>query len=223
MFRCKYCGRESKSKRGCSCHERYCKANPNRVKKKMPDGYISYFAKNNVNLDRHTYICEFCKKEFYMSLNNFKRHETFCKENPNRKKYKGHSLSEDVKHQLSELMKEKHKLGTAPTWAHLRGKNKISYPEQWLMKVIKNEQLNSNYIHEHPFYSFSLDFAWLEEKKVIEMDGRFHKISDKQKDCDKRKDELLEKDGWKELRIDWEYCCNNTKLVIEQIKEFLRK
>ena len=89
------------------------------------------------------------------------------------------------------------------------------------MKVIENEKLNSNYIREYKFHTFSLDFAWEDDKKVIEMDGRFHKISKYQQDCDKRKDALLKEEGWDELRIDWEYCCNNTKEVIKQIKEFI--
>ena len=118
-------------------------------------------------------------------------------------------------------MKEKHKLGLACTLSDLRRKEIPSYLEQWLMNVIINENLNNNYIREYRFHTFSLDFVWLQDKKVIEMDGRFHKISEYQKDCDKRKDELLKQEGYDELRIDWEYCFNNTQEVIKQIKEFI--
>lgn len=71
------------------------------------------------------------------------------------------------------------------------------------------------------FIRFHQIFAWVEDKKVIEMDGRLHKISEYQQDCDKRKDKLLKEEDWKELRINWEYCYNNTKEVIQQIKNFI--
>ena len=169
-----------------------------------------------------TYYCKYCNR-FFDQLNSLHLHEKHCKENPNRihaKNY-GSKMSDNQKQKLSKIMKEKHKLGLAPTLSDLRRKCKPSYPEQWLIKLILNENLNSNYIREYKFHTFSLDFVWLESKKVIEMDGRFHKISEYQKDCDKRKDQLLKNEGWTELRIDWEYCCNNTKEVIEQIKNFI--
>lgn len=53
------------------------------------------------------------------------------------------------------------------------------------------------------------------------MDGRFHKISEYQKDCDRRKDELLKSEGYEELRIDWEYCFKHPKEIIQKIKEFI--
>jgi len=118
-------------------------------------------------------------------------------------------------------MLERHKNGTASTLSQLRRREKPSYPEQWLMKVIENENMDSNYIREFPFHTFSLDFYWPEKKKVIEIDGRFHKISDYQKDCDRRKDKLLFEEGYSELRIDWEYCFKHTKETINKIRDFL--
>lgn len=133
----------------------------------------------------------------------------------------GVKMSDEFKEKISIAMKKAHKEGRAFTFADLKRRNGPSYPEQWLMNVIENEKLNSNYIREYKFHTFSLDFAWEDDKKVIEMDGRLHKISEYQMNCDKRKDELLKQEGWKELRIDWEYCCNNKKKIIKQIKEFI--
>lgn len=206
MINCNYCNKEFSTIGGCKHHEYYCDKNPNR--------HV---------VEKINYVCPFCNKNLFMPFANFERHKKFCKDNPNKQIYKGHKLSDSEKKNLSDIMKEKHKLGTAFTWSKLRGKCKPSYPEQWLMKVIENENLNNNYIHEYPFYTFSLDFAWVNEKKVIEMDGRFHKISEYQQNCDLRKDKLLKDNGWKELRIDWEYCSNNTKEIIEQIKNFLNE
>lgn len=168
------------------------------------------------------YYCKYCGK-FISQLNSLHLHEKCCKYNPNKvdRSNKGKKFSDEFKRKHSEIMKYKHKLGIAPTLSDLRKKETPSYPEQWLMKVIENERLNDNYIREYKFHTFSLDFAWVDSKKVIEMDGRFHKTSQYQKDCDMRKDLLLKQEGWDELRIDWEYCCNNTLKVIDIIKKFL--
>lgn len=184
--------------------------------KLFPDHHI----KKSTATHKGIYYCKYCNR-FLDQLNSLHLHEKYCKENPNKKIYKSHPISDEQKQKMSEIMKEKHRLGLACTLSDLRKKESPSYPEQWLMKVIENEKLNNNYIREYKFHTFSLDFVWLENKKVIEMDGRFHKISEYQQDCDKRKDALLKEEGWDELRIDWEYCCNNTKEVIEQIKEFI--
>lgn len=168
------------------------------------------------------YYCQYCGC-FKDQLNSLHLHEKHCKLNPNRVDgtSKGRKMSEDFKKKHSKIMKERHKNGIAPTLSQLRRKEKPSYPEQWLINVIKNENIDTNYIREYKFYTFSLDFYWPNKKKVIEMDGRLHKISEYQIDCDKRKDELLKKEGYEELRIDWEYCCNHPKEIINQIKTFI--
>ena len=168
------------------------------------------------------YYCQYCGC-FKDQLNSLHLHEKHCKLNPNRVDSicKGKKMSDEFRKHCSEVMKERHKLGLAPTLSQLRRKEKPSYPEQWLMRVIENENIDSNYIREYRFHTFSLDFYWPEKKKVIEMDGRLHKISEYQIDCDKRKDALLKEEGYDELRIDWEYCFNNPKEVIKQIKLFI--
>lgn len=186
--------------------------------KDIPEHHI----KKSTATHKGEYYCKYCNR-FFDQLNSLHLHEKSCHYNPNRVDgaTKGIKQSNEFKRKHSEIMKERHRLGLACTLSDLRRKENPSYPEQWLMKLIENENLNKNYIREYKFYTFSLDFVWLNNKKVIEMDGRFHKISEYQKDCDKRKDELLKNEGWEELRIDWEYCCNNTKEVIQKIKDFI--
>ena len=92
-----------------------------------------------------------------------------------------------------------------------------------LWKLLKNEfgyLENKDYEREIKFYSFSLDFVF-PGKKVIEIDGSQHKRSEYQKDCDRRKDEKLKQDGWKELRIDWDECFKNPKESLQSVKAFL--
>ena len=178
--------------------------------------------KSNANhLDFYT--CQYCGKYWKTTLPGYHIHEKTCYENTNRVPgcTYGLKMSDEFCQHRSELMKERHKNGTASTLSQLRRKENPSYPEQWLIKVIENENIDSNYVREQPFHTFSLDFYWPDKKKVIEMDGRLHKISEYQKDCDKRKDELLLEEGYSEMRIDWEYCFKHPKEVIKQIKDFI--
>lgn len=168
------------------------------------------------------YYCKYCG-EFHDQLNGLHLHEKCCKMNPNRVDgtNKGVKMSDEFRKMRSNSMKIRHKNGTAPTLSQLRGREKPSYPEKWLIKVIKNEGIDNNYVREQRFHTFSLDFYWPNKKKVIEMDGRFHKISEYQIDCDKRKDALLKEEGYEEMRIDWEYCFRHPKEIIEKIKKFI--
>lgn len=169
------------------------------------------------------YTCKYCGKYWKTTIAGLHIHEKYCIENPDRiiPKFVEWKEPDKVKRRLSDVMKERHRNGTACTLSQLRRREKPSYPEQWLMKVIENENIDSNYIREYQFHTFSLDFYWPDKKKVIEMDGRFHKISEYQIDCDRRKDELLSQEGIEELRIDWEYCFKHPKEVIKEIKDFI--
>ena len=187
--------------------------------KDLPEHYKKHSSANKSELKK----CKFCGKEWVCTNTGLKLHEKCCLDNPNRVdgNSKGKKMSEEFKKRRSENMKERHRNGTASTLSQLRKREKPSYPEQWLMKIIENEKNDGNYIREYRFYTFSLDFCWPDKKKVIEMDGRFHKISEYQKDCDRRKDELLKSEGYEELRIDWEYCFKHPKEIIQKIKEFI--
>lgn len=184
--------------------------------------YPTHHIKKSSATHKGEYYCQYCGR-FCDQLNSLHLHEKSCKLNPNRVDgcTKGVKQSAEFRKKRSEDMKKRHRLGITPTLSQLRKRELPSYPEQWLMRLIENEGLNPNYKREYKFHTFSLDFVWEDERKVIEMDGRFHKISPYQIDCDKRKDALLKEEGWEELRIDWEYCCNNTLKTIEIIKKFL--
>ena len=121
-------------------------------------------------------------------------------------------------------MKERHRLGLASTFQN-RNKCPHSFPEQWLIGVLKNEfnQIeNINYKTEKPFYRYFLDFAWPEKRLCIEIDGELHRY-EKQKENDNKKDELLKQDGWKELRLKWSYIMKNKQETIERIRIFLNE
>lgn len=166
-------------------------------------------------------ICEFCKKDIVFARGNFTRHVMYCKFNPNHIQRKGHKPSEETRKKVSEGMKRAHAEGRAHNIGECRWNNKPSYPEQWFMKVIENENLDKDFVREMPFHKFSLDFAWPKKKVCLEIDGEQHERFQEQKQRDLEKDELLKEEGWLELRVSWIWICNNSKEFIASISKLL--
>lgn len=133
----------------------------------------------------------------------------------------GRHLSNKHKKKISDSMKKAHSEGRAHNIGECRWNNEPSYPEKFFMKVIDNEFINKNYVREKPFGRFSLDFAWIELKRCIEIDGKQHETDKKQKIRDVAKDNLLHENGWKVLRIKWSDMYHNPKLWIKKAKDFI--
>lgn len=223
-FICHYCGKICKNKNSLIQHEIRCKENPNRISTTFNSGN---FVRDKGILDKvkahyQKCNCSFCGREF--SRKESKTfHEKYCQKNPNRIQCKGHPCSDEQRSKISEGMKKAHAEGRAHNIGQCRWNNEPSYPEKWFMEMSLNEGIDQNYTREQPFHKFSLDFAWLDSKKVLEIDGEQHERDTKQKLRDLEKDSLLLKEGWKELRVSWSDVCKNTKVWIEKIKKFINE
>lgn len=151
------------------------------------------------------------KDTYHKNFENGKFHGAFL----------GHKHSDEVKKQISNSMKIAHNEGRAWNIGQSRWNNEPSYPEKWFINVIANEFENKKYVRELPFHRFSLDFAWKDLKRCIEIDGKQHYEDEKQHNRDLHKNALLEKEGWKILRIDWRKCFNDPKFYIQLAKDFI--
>lgn len=203
VWECNYCKEKFPSRRKLSEHRKL-------------SGHFGY--QNFQILD----FCPFCNKRL-TTRSTYKTHIKSCIKNPNRVPGYARKWTDEEKKAASDRMKKLHQEGKAFSWADLSKRKEPSYPEKWLMEVLKNEYNlieNQNYEREVKFYTFSLDFVFT-DKKVIEIDGSQHKRSEYQKDCDMRKDAKLQSEGWKELRLDWNYCYHNPKEAINLVGEFL--
>ncbi len=132
----------------------------------------------------------------------------------------GKKLSIETREKISNSMKLAHKEGRAHNIGECRWNNTPSWPEQWFMNVIENEHLDNSYEREYPFFRFSLDFAWIDKKLCVEIDGKQHDLPE-QHERDVRKDNLLKENGWKLLRLRWSWIYNNSKEAVSLIKNFL--
>ena len=133
----------------------------------------------------------------------------------------GQILSDSIKKKISNSMKKAHAEGRAHNIGESRWNNEPSYPEKWFMEVIANEFNDKNYVREYPFHRYSLDFAWLDKKKCIEIDGDQHQRFEDYKERDKKKDKLLEKEHWKVLRLVWKDVFVSPKKFITLAKDFI--
>lgn len=133
----------------------------------------------------------------------------------------GKSPSKEIKQQVSESMKKAHAEGRAWNIGKSRWNNEPSYPEKFFMTVIENEFNDKNYVREFPFGNFSLDFAWVDKKHCIEIDGDQHQRFLEYQERDQRKDEALIQSGWKVLRISWREMFKNPKYWIQIAKDFI--
>lgn len=133
----------------------------------------------------------------------------------------GQHLSEEMKKKISTAMVKAHAEGRAHNIGSCRWNNKPSYPESWFMQVIDNEFTDKNYIREYPFGKYSLDFAWVDKKKCIEIDGEQHQRFEDYQERDRCKDKLLMENGWQILRLPWKEVYNNPKIAIQKAKTFI--
>jgi len=133
---------------------------------------------------------------------------------------KGVPTTKEHKEAISTGMKLAHKEGRAHNIGQCRWNNKKSYPEEFFTKVIENEFKNKNYTNEFPVGIYSIDFAWVEKKLAIEIDGQQHEKPE-YKARDNRKDLKLKQEGWKLLRIKWIDMFNNPQKYIRIAKDFV--
>lgn len=203
---CKFCGKICKNANSLRNHERLCKENPNQdVKslqklrenvKKWNENHIAW----NKGLTSET--DERVKK--YVNT----RHEHYLNGELSELAYK-HIMSETVKQKISEKQKENY-CGKS-RYATAR-ENRKSYAEQYFDTIFTDCEKN---YHVDRFF---LDYAWIEKKVYIEVDGEQHYTETGLKH-DKERTVILEKLGWKCLkRIRWsEY----QKMNYDERKEFL--
>lgn len=211
MYTCKNCGKEFLSIQSYAGHMSKYSRKP----------------KNNQKIITQ-HICKFCGREF-ISGQSLGSHIRLCNKNP---KYLeriekmricglGRAPSDKTKKKLSESMKKAHKEGRAWNIGKSRWNNKQSYPEIFFEKVINNEFVNKNFKSEYPVSIYSLDFAWIDLKKAIEIDGAQHQRFKEYIERDIRKDEYLKNNGWEILRVKWKDMYNNTKDEIMKCKIFI--
>lgn len=112
-------------------------------------------------------------------------------------------------------------------------KKNMSYPEKCFILFLEERGYDKNFRieREYPIFPYFIDFAFVDLKIAIEIDGSQH-LSPNRKKSDCAKDAILVEKGWKVIRIaesivktDWDlidsklkdYITFNTDIVFEQV------
>lgn len=76
-----------------------------------------------------------------------------------------------------------------------------SYPEQYWKEIL--DQNSIQYEEEYPISFYSLDFAIVDKKIDLEIDGEQHYVDQRIVESDIKRTKFLEDLGWKVIRIRW--------------------
>ena len=145
--------------------------------------------------------CKICKREFknkiglarHLSVHNINAHDYYVKFNILPKCICGKNVKHEngkikstcgKKECISQILRIKrlkymkeHPEETA--WR----KSNLSYPEKIFKDYIENNELNKKYliIREYPIFPYFIDFAFINEKVAIEIDGTQHLLPERKK------------------------------------------
>ena len=98
----------------------------------------------------------------------------------------------------------------------------ISYPEKLFLDALMKYELDKKHliIREYSVFPYFIDFAFIDEKLAVEIDGSQH-LEEERKLSDDKKDKLLIENGWSILRIAENEVKKNISYVIDKINNIL--
>lgn len=195
MKNCQYC---SKSYKNIKYHERYCNSNQDRFEFKRPNANTSEAWKQSM-LDRtpiNGYMKASSIGSTYSLSPEAKRRISISAS--------GRKHSEETKQKISKRRKEfiKNNPDKAPYVMNHYTKGP-SYAEQYFLDVFKN----TDFVYHYKFHTYELDFADVENKINIEIDGEQHYCDDRIVRHDIKRNAFLEERGWTVIRIRWSTFC----------------
>jgi very-short-patch-repair endonuclease len=79
----------------------------------------------------------------------------------------------------------------------------ISYPEKIFQQLVQKNELTKKYdiVREYAFFPYFIDFAFVNIKLAVEIDGSQHWLKESKIKSDKEKDQVLMNNNWRVYRI----------------------
>lgn len=195
---CQYCGKQCKNINSLRTHEVRCKQNPNRIPIKHNN--LEEFNRNKTSVWNKGLTKENDERIAKMAKNK----SVQMKGKP------GRPLTDEEKKNLSIKRTEYLKKNGVNRWSNFKNR---SYAEKYFENAFNNTFEIEYHIKETPY---TIDFADIENKVAIEIDGEQHYISSGLRKEDIKRDNILFNLGWKTIRIRWS---EFTKLSKEKRKD----
>lgn len=118
-----------------------------------------------------------------------------------KRKIKPLKLSEETKNKISISIKKYLQEHPDKVPYLLNHSSKESYPENYFEDVL--QKTNLKYKRYYQLSIYQLDFAFVDKKIDLEIDGSQHYNDKKIVESDKERTEFLNQNGWETIRINW--------------------
>ena len=213
---CQFCKRESSNPGANKKHENGCKLNPDPIKYKRSPlagtqrGNIPWNKGLTKEIDPRVALSEETKGK----LSGENNHQY------------GKIRSKETKEKISKsrIKYLKENPDKVPYVLNHYSKGP-SYAEKYWKKIFEINGLNLQ--EEHRVYLYSLDFADVDKKIDIEIDGEQHYLDERIVESDKKRTAYLEEHGWKVIRIRWSTYSQKTRkekeLFVNELIKVLQK
>lgn len=182
---CSFCSKSCLTASSHRNHERCCPSNPNRNYKNGmigKKGSNQYIKARKLGLPDPV-LSEETRKKLGIAGANKK-------------------LTDQQKERLSEIKRDFLKKNPEKVPYRLNHSSKgPSYPEKYWGDILLNNGIN--FTPEHPIGPYQLDFAILNKKIDLEIDGEQHYVDPRIVKSDIRREEYLKSFGWRIIRIRW--------------------
>ena len=156
-----------------------------------------------------------CKKLLKNKIRNFSKSAKLA-----HKKYpQNFKHTEETKNKIRKVrlkFMEEHPEETA--W---RKKN-MSFPEKCFKKLLEENSIDKKFLiyREYSVFPYYIDFAFIDIKVAVEIDGSQHLEEERQQN-DRKKDELLTSKGWRVIRFTAFDVIKNSDVVLETLNKFI--
>lgn len=217
MYNCKYCGMETKNIGSLIRHQNSCKLiiliQDELILKYRNGGTVPELSKcYHIGKD----VCKRILTDagIYRSIKEARA--LSHKKYPN-----AHKHTVESKSKLRECRLAWMKLNPEKTaW---RTRNEPSYPEKLFMKICSENSLYDKYdiIREYCVFPHYVDFAFINAKVAIEVDGSQHWLNIARIEADIKKDDNLRKNGWRVMHIPEFKLKNSYAQVTYDVLDFL--
>jgi very-short-patch-repair endonuclease len=211
---CKFCGKDSKNNGASTLHQKTC-GYVSEIKEEIKKLYVDDLwsikrIKDKYNLGSQT-ICNMLGDNLRTRSESSKiSHQLF----PEKFKHSDETKQKIREHRLL-FMKEN------PDQTSWRTKN-LSYPEKLFLEKVYELSLDKKFsiVREYPIFPYFIDFAFVNEKVAVEIDGSQHLLIER-KNRDNKKDDLLIQNGWFVIRVSENEIKTNINLVFDTINSVM--
>jgi very-short-patch-repair endonuclease len=206
MVQCVICNKSFKYNKGLALHLKYTHG----------ISYINY----SIQYNRFKIpACCICGKSAEYSGNGLKFRKTCGKDTCKKAQYTNRVHSDETKEKIRKNTFERFKKRLGDTAWERRNAGKMSYMEQWFFDnaIVRYGLLTKfDIINEYPDYPYFIDFAFLNVKIAVELDGKQHFRNIKNQNHDLKKQQKLIDNGWKVYRIRFD------EMNSDKISDFLK-